>query len=488
MKRALPAACPLALLAAIAVAPGRAPAGVRPQYGGELRVLLPSPVAQPDPALASSPSDLAALRALHATLVEIDEGGALRPGLLAALPEPEDGARAWRLRIAPALRFQDGKSIAAADVAASLARLAGPGSASAWLTAPIEGAADVREGRSSVLSGVQVLSESELRIVLSYPFPRFPEALAALPSAIVRVAPGGALVGAGPFRPAGALDRSMRLVAFDGFHGGRPYPDAVVLAGADARAASRALATGAADVVCRPEALDGRTGLETTPQGVVVAVVSRRLGPAAEPTRRALAAIDRRDLARLVLAPAVPLAALLPPPLLAVSAPRAAQREAGAPAARIHLLLPEGPGAPRAAAARIQVKLYDRGVRVALETAPAPAFASRLASGDFDAALLPVWLASRVPALALAQIAAAAGARDRGARALAQAAAAEPAALPAIAAGLEAELLAVPLYATGLRVALRDGVEGARLGPDGTLDLGDLWLMPRIAGPPGAAR
>ncbi len=479
MRRS-PAAVLLAVLAL--AAPRGAGAGARPRYGGDLTVLLPSSPALPDPTRAVSPADLAAVRAAHATLLEVDERGALRPGLLEALPEAEGAGGAWRLRIAPGLRFQDGQPIGAADVAASLARLAGSGSAYGWIADALEGAAAVRDGRASSIPGVQVLSDRELRLAFSHPLPILPEALATLPTALVRDGAGGALVGAGPFRPVGATERGVRLAAFDGYHAGRPYADALLLAGADARAAARAMASGAADVAVRPEPLGRRSGAETGPRGVVLAVVSRRLGPAAEPARRALAALDRRDLARLVLAPVVPLTALLPPPLLPAAPPRAPAREVGAPPARLTLLLPDGADAPRAAAARIQVKLYDRGVRVALESAPAAVFASRLASGDFDAALVTVWLVSRAPALELAQIAAAVGGRERGARALLQAAAADGAALPGVAAALEADLLAVPLYATGLRASPRDGLEGSWFRSDGTLELGDAWLMPRASG------
>ena len=38
-------------------------------------------------ARATGPAQLEAVRALHATLVEVDRGGQLRPGLLATLPE-----------------------------------------------------------------------------------------------------------------------------------------------------------------------------------------------------------------------------------------------------------------------------------------------------------------------------------------------------------------------------------------------------------------
>jgi len=471
MSARLAAAALLVMLGPVAAA-----AGVRPRYGGELRVLLPAAPTELDPARATTPADLAAVRALHATLLDVDGAGALHPALLEAVPEPEEGARAFRLRLAPGLRFHDGEPIAAADVAASLARLAGPDSAHAWLAAPIDGAAAVRAGRARQLGGVKVLSDRELRVVLAYPFPAFPLALAALPSAVVR---GPAAAGAGAFRRAGASVAGLRLAAFDAFHGGRPFADVLLLAGADARAAARALQGGAADVALRPEAVDARPAMETAPLGIVIAVVSRRLGPAAEPTRAALAALDRAELTRFIRAPATPLGALLPPPLLPrVGSRPAPTRSPGTPAARLRLLLPDGPDAPRAAAERIQVKLYDRGVHVVLESAPRAAFAARIAAGEFDAALVPVWLVSRAPALALAQVAAAVGGPERGAQALEQAAASDPQALPALAAALEAELLAAPLYAAGLRVSSRDGVEGVSLRADGTLDLGDAWLMP----------
>ncbi|HTP24631.1 MAG TPA: ABC transporter substrate-binding protein [Anaeromyxobacteraceae bacterium] len=462
----------LLLLALIAMLmPAAATAGVRPRYGGELRVLLPSPPLEFDPARMNSFADLAAARATQATLLEHDSRGALRPGLLETLPAPEDGGRSYRLRLAPGLRFQDGEPIAASDVAASLARLAGPPSIHAWLTSSIAGAHAVKHGHARLIAGIEVLSERELRITLSYPFLDFPQALAALPSAIVRVDKGGNLVGAGAFRPGG----ERRFQAFDDCEGGRPFADSLALAGADARAAAPALADHRADIAIRPELVEGGSHLETAPLGLVMAIVSQRLGPTARGTWVALDAVDRRELTRFVRAPAAPLNSLLP-----------ASREKGAPRGavpmplprKITLSFPDNSDALRAAAARIQVSLYDRGVKVALETTPARLFAARLASGDFDVALLPVWLVSPVPALALAQIAAATGGFERAARVLAQAAGADAVALSRLSSSLETDLLAVPLFSTGLRVAAREGVEGLWLHEDGTPELGDAWLWP----------
>lgn len=466
-----------ALLLPALLAPAVAAAGVRPVRGGELRVLLPATPAL-DPVRAETPSDLAVARALQATLLDDDRGN-LRPALLAEVPEPEEGGRAFTLRLVPGMRFHDGHPVLAADVACSLARLAGPGSRHAWLAAPIEGAAAVRAGRAQALAGAHVVDDHTLRLALAYPFPAFPQALAALPAAVVRCGTPPARGAAGPFRLGSSGEGGLRLEAFDGAYGGRPFLDAVVLAAADARRAGRSLARGAADVAVRPEALDAPRRLEVPPLGILVAVVSQRLGAAAEATRAALAALDRADLARFVRGPVTPLAGLLPPPVPGPRAPRPppARAPPGLPA-QLRLLLPDVADAPRAAADRLQVKLYDAGVRAALELAPPQAFAARVAAGDFEVALVPVWLVSRAPALALAQVVAAVAGPERGAAALAQAAGGDPAATAALAAALEHDLAVVPLYATGLRVGARDDALGLTLRADGTLDLGCAWRFP----------
>ena len=483
-------AAAIAMVIALAPAPGTA--GVRPRYGGELRVLLPAPPAQLDPARAISPSDLAAVRAAHATLLEVDPRGELRPSMLETIPLPEAGGRSFRLRLAPGLHFQNGAPVTAADVARALSRLAAPWSAHGWVAAPIRGFAAVHDGHAPSLAGVEVLSESELRVELAYPFAEFPQALAALPAAVVHVGPGGQIAGAGPFRPAGPVPGpGLRMVAFEGCAAGRPFADALVLAGSDARGAARALDRAEADVVLRPEAPPGGLPAEPSLDEVVVALVSRRLGAAAGPTFAALAALDRAELARRVRGPAKPLASLLPEPLLAAR-PSVLSPPPGYPSgrsdraradgstlpARLSLLLAAEPGAPREAAERIQVKLYDRGTRVAVEPVPRPAFESRLAIGDFDIALVPVWLLARAPAVALGQVAWVLGGPARGAEALSRAARTGGSELPALAAELERELLAVPLYATGLRLSPRAAVQGVARAGDGTWAAGDTWFLP----------
>ena len=179
-----------------------------------------------------------------------------------------------------------------------------------------------------------------------------------------------------------------------------------------------------------------------------------------------------------------PLAGLLPETLLP-GARSGARSGAGPIPARVRLLLPEGPDGPRDTAERLQIRLYDRGVRAMVETAPPAAFAARLAAGEHDLALVPVRLVSRDPTLGLAQVAFALGGFARAASVLERAAAAGAAGLPALAAALEEELACVPLHASGLRLATALRVQGLAPLPDGTSDLADAWILPV---PPGPAR
>ncbi|HYQ82146.1 MAG TPA: ABC transporter substrate-binding protein, partial [Anaeromyxobacteraceae bacterium] len=300
-----PARLAAAALLALAL-PARA--GLPPRLGGEIGLALPAAPGDFDPARAASAAELLAARAVHATLVEVDAAGTLRPGLLAALPEAEPGGRAFRLRLRPGLRFHSGAPLTAAEVAASLSRLASPGirSPHGWIVLPVKGAEEVLGGRADSLAGVQVLSDAELRVELESPFPAFPEALAAVPAAVARSAVPAD--GAGPFRLAGEVPGGRRLLAFEGAFRGRPFADALRLVGQDARRAARALSRGEIDLAIRPEAVPGAASATPLPAVAAtwVLVGARRLQAEAAALRAALAAVDRAELCRFVRGPAQP--------------------------------------------------------------------------------------------------------------------------------------------------------------------------------------
>jgi peptide/nickel transport system substrate-binding protein len=487
---------PVALAALTAVWPAPSRAGVRPRTGGALTVALPATPRQLDPALATSASDQIAARAVHATLLEADAWGGLRPGLLAALPEADPGGRAFRCRLRPGLRFHDGAPLGAAEVAASLARLLLPATRSphAWLALPIEGAEAVRTGRADALSGIQVLSPTELRIALAVPFPDFPRLLAALPSAIVPRS-GGGRIGAGPFlvaqpsadplaQPTAAAQGALRLVPFDGHWRGRPFLDALSFAGLDAREAARTFGRGEVLAAIRPEPLPQAATLELPALSATYASVNRaRLAGRAEPVRRALAAINRAELVRLfVRGPAAPLLGLLP------AAPAPGQRVAPPPppageATRLTLLVSSDAPFHRAVADRLQVKLFDRGIKVAVEAVPAEIFAARALRKDYELALLEVPFQSVNPSATALQAAFALDGPAAALESLAWLGTVDRGALPARLTALEERLEAVPLFSAALRVSARPGaVQGLLPGADGAVDFGEVWLLPPRSG------
>jgi peptide/nickel transport system substrate-binding protein len=475
---------PSALALLLAAAP--AAAGLRPVYGGEIRVALPSGPRDLDPARAADPADLAAARALHAPPLRLDAAGTLAPGLLVEVPSAEAGGRAFRLRLRQGLQFADGAPLGASDLAAALVRLALPATASphAWIALPIQGMDAVTAGRAQTASGIQVLSDRELLVMLAFPLPEFPFALAALGAAPVSPRGGGA----GPFRLVAREGEALRLAANDLCPDGRPFADGLVLSAREARSAARGLERGELELAVRPEGLvSGATALAPT-RATYAAVNRRRLGPAAEPLRRALSALDRAELVRLfVRGPAAPLGTLLPasilpgPPALPAAAIPAAALPAAAPPERVKILVRAGVPDERPVAERIQVKLFDRGVRAAVESADPVRFAARLTAGDYDVALVTVDLAAARPALAAGQIALAVAGPDSARRAMAEMAGLEGEAAAAAADRIARALEVVPLFVAGLRASAAPALQGLVPRSDGGFEPGDLWLLPRAA-------
>jgi hypothetical protein len=182
------------------------------------------------------------------------------------------------------------------------------------------------------------------------------------------------------------------------------------------------------------------------------------------------AAIDRADLVRFfVRAPATAMYQLLPPALMP-------QQPLPRPAAPAPLTVPKdltlvfdsGLEDARAVAERIQVRLHDRGYKIALRAVSRSDLRAIWASGDFDLMLHPLLLPP-VPGPALAVTMEAAGRHDllpvelpligniadpaaRDARARERAEALRP------------SLSFIPLYAQGLRVQASPAV--ANLGFD----------------------
>jgi peptide/nickel transport system substrate-binding protein len=462
-------------MAALALAlPALAAAAVRPAFGGTLRVGVPAaPRATGE---GDGAVDLLVARALSAPLLELDPSGALVPGALAEVPSPEAGGRAFRLRLRPGLVDAAGRPLGAADVARRFVDLLSDGARSpnAWLALPVLGADAVLEGRAATLAGVQVLSPTELLVVLAAPLPQFPLALAATPLALAGAGPFVAAPRVGPGEP-------LRLVPNPRHHAGLPFAAAVEVGRVDARAAPRAVEQGALDLVLRPEAAGGRPGPALPALAVTVAALNpARLGAGTEPLRRALAALDRTELARrFARGAAEPLRTLVPPSILAgAPPPERGAAPAGSPPRRIVLVADAGAPDQRALAARIQVKLFDRGVGAALDLVDGPRLRARLAAGEYDVALVNLGVLAADPALAAAQVAWATRGAAAARRALADLAGPPPpeGAL-AVADRLARDLALVPLVAVAPRASRGPALEGLAARPDGVVDLAALWRL-----------
>jgi len=466
-----------ALVLALCLAPALAAAGVRPSYGGTIRIGVGTAPRLGDG--AQGPGDAFVERATAAPLLELDAAGALAPGALAEVPLPEAGGRAFRLRLRPGLADASGRPLGAADVAARLAALLSPDAPSpdAWVALPVLGADALAERRASLLAGVQVLSPTELLVTLAFPLPEFLWLLAAAPLA---------LRGAGPFvaQLRRAPQDPLVLVRNDRHHLGRPFADEVRVVAVDPRGAARLVEQGGLDLVLRPEAAGGRAGPVLRALAATVALVNpARLGPGADAARSALRALDRTELARrFVRGPAEPLRTLVPPAILPGAPHDDAPPAVGAALpARLALLADSSAPDQRALAERIQVKLFDRGIRASVDLADGGRFRARLAAGDYDVALLVVPVQAVRPALAAGQIAFAARGARAARRTMAALAGLEGDDALAAAARVARELDLVPLVASGVRASPAAALQGLAPRPDGAIDAGALWLLRRGA-------
>lgn len=367
----------LALLAWCIALP--AGAGTGPRYGGELVVAFPSAPGL-DPAWATSPEDLLACAHIHQPPLGRGPDGSLVPVLLAELPHSDDGGRTFRLRLREGLRFHDGRPLGAADLAATIRRLAdGPHAA---LVLPV--------------AGTTVRSDTELEVRLDPAWPTWPEALAEPAFAVLpqTIAGGGTTVGAGPFRIAGG-----RWEAFADHAAGRPFLDAVRPSTMpDTRTAARALATGRAAIG------PGGTRLSTLPRFATYLFVSPSLPGAPGIRAAANAALDRNDLLRwFVRGSASPLESLVP------GLPSPARKTPGAaPDRTLTLLFDPAAEGHRQVAERIQLRLHDRGIEVRLEAVNGRELRARSAGARYELALVRLPLPAD-PGLAAATVLGASG-------------------------------------------------------------------------------
>ena len=313
--------------------------------GGMLRVACPVTIPELDPARIESDEHGEITACVFEPLLRFDVDGHLVP-VLAAEWEADGEHRRFVFTLRPEALFSDGTPLTAADVKASLERLARirrrePVPA---LTA-IDGWEELRDGRSETLRGLRAISGEDddhgpierLVVELAEPLPIFPALLTDPYTAIAREAPapsGGdavVLVGTGPFRPTRHRGRRIELERnLCDWQGTLTAIEGIELhTDLDPEAIAKGMRSGELDLgrALSPADLESllrdprfRGGLVETPIKNTTFLLFHRHGPLARhgALRRALASTVRvselvwRTLGRFAL----PAAGLLPPGIL----------------------------------------------------------------------------------------------------------------------------------------------------------------------------
>jgi MarR-like DNA-binding transcriptional regulator SgrR of sgrS sRNA len=453
-----------------------AEAASRPRYGGEMRVLVPQALLDPeriDPAMMRSPLDLFLTRSVCEPLLAPSPTPNGVQSRLLQVPELDGRSRLVELKLKPGLRFASGAPLRARDVVQSLQRLGDLASPFRALLLPLNNGA-----------GLVARSETEIAASFDFPYPDWSLGLTH-PSSCANVGshgktgPGGTT---GPFMLEGKLAApASRLAANAESEVGRPFADKLSVRTASRADAARALRDnpskklGADVAMLKP--VEG-------PMAVAGYWLANPKRPGLAPLPGLLAAtLDRAELVRNYLpGPAVPLYGLLAPSVEArpVSAPTLQQASPLPERVNGELLVEAGEDDQRVVAERLQVKLHDFGAEFRVVPLARAELYARVARGDFDAALVSL-PALPEAGLNLAQVLLMAGQPELARSELQSLGAIPDAATRRDRASARAKLLLpqlplVPLYAQGLSAVARPAVNGLSFEPSGALDLGDLWL------------
>ena len=241
-----------AIAAALAAAGCTSESGGAPEIGGEKapKRLLDSKNTPPtdgyfriplltnppdlDPILVSDTTSDAVASKIFDTLVTYAGDVDLVPGLAAEMPKISEDGRVYSFTLRQGVKFQNGRTMVAADVKYSLERLASGTSKRDNIVKPILGAAAAIErgkaGGSTAIEGIRVVDDHRLEITLVEPHFTFLYLLAMVPAGIVprevveAVGEGFTRkpVGTGAFRLVEWIDNdSLRLDRFDDHYAGR---------------------------------------------------------------------------------------------------------------------------------------------------------------------------------------------------------------------------------------------------------------------------
>ncbi len=227
----------LAAVLVLAGLPGEAQAGEAPRPGGVYRAPLSLSPSSLDPARSPSIYGVEVIQQVFDGLVEYDADLQIRPALAEGWQVSLDGLT-YSFRLRQGARFHNGRAVTASDVVYSLTRVLLPQTRSevAPLFAVIDGAQEVREGRTTIVRGITATGPLEVEIRLSEPYAPLLALLATRGGKIVPreavesdTAFGTHPIGTGPFRfVRWEPGREIVLERNPLYHAGPPYVDGLV--------------------------------------------------------------------------------------------------------------------------------------------------------------------------------------------------------------------------------------------------------------------
>lgn len=226
---------------------GPNPAAGKPTYGGSLRVGLFGGSAKDslDALRAVTEADMARSIQLFDTLLTHDDDFNVQPGLAEEVEGSAD-ATEWTIRLREGVEFHNGKSLTAADVAATLR----------FVTDPDNPGAGAARLANMDRDGMEIMDERTLRVRFATGYAAFVDALADAGTSAFRVVPEDYdvrnPVGTGPFTFESFTpgERSVFKKNPNFWRNGEPYVDEVILINlTDDAARVNALISGQVDAI-----------------------------------------------------------------------------------------------------------------------------------------------------------------------------------------------------------------------------------------------
>ena len=143
-------------------------------YTNYLNLIINTEPKSMDPALSNDITTGVITAFMYDNLVQFGVRNEILPSIASSWHISEDGL-VYTFKLRDDVRFWDGRSLSARDIKYSFERLLNPETRSSqtWLLDPLQGANDYMQGKADTVSGINILSSTEIQLILNTPFSPF---------------------------------------------------------------------------------------------------------------------------------------------------------------------------------------------------------------------------------------------------------------------------------------------------------------------------